>query len=84
MKDFHLDYHGEYISLPASTIAKDMGNPLGANFVRLGKFLSTANIIPLEIVEKAITQNTPEQFTEKNLEAVRKGYTNQHPPIISG
>ena len=52
-----------------------MGNPIGANFVMLGKFLSTTGIIPLKIVEEAIMQNTPEQFVLKNLEAVRKGYT---------
>ena len=75
VKDFHLDYPGEYISLSASTIAKEIGNLLGANFVMLGKLLSTIEIIPLKIVEEAIIQNTPEQFIKKNLEAVRKGYT---------
>jgi len=75
VKNFHLDYHGKYISLPASTIAKEIGNPLGANFVMLGKFLSISEIIPLKLVEEAIIQNTPEQFIEKNLDAVRKGNT---------
>ena len=75
VKDFHLDYHGEYTSLPATTIAKEMGSPLGANFVMLGKFLSTTKIIPLEKIEEAIKQNTPEAFIEKNIEAVKKGYT---------
>ena len=75
VKDFHLDYQGEYISLPASTIAKEIGSPLGANFVMLGKFLSTTEIIPLKMVEEAIIQSTPEPFIKKNLEAVKKGYT---------
>ena len=75
VKDFHLDYQGEYISMPASTIAKEMGSRLGANFVMLGKFLSTTGIIPLEKIEEAIKQNTPEPFIEKNIEAVKKGYT---------
>ena len=39
----------------------------------LGKFLSNTDIIPLEIVEKAIVQNTSKQFIEKNLDALRKG-----------
>ena len=73
VKDFHMNYQGEYISLSASTIAKEIGNPLGANFVMLGKFLSISDIIPLKIVEEAIIQNTPEQFIKKNLDAVRKG-----------
>jgi 2-oxoglutarate ferredoxin oxidoreductase subunit gamma len=73
--DFHMNYQGEYISMPASTIAKELGNPLGANFVMLGKFLSTSNIIPLTVVEEAIAKNTPEKFILKNLEAVRKGNT---------
>ena len=75
VKDFHKNYPGEFISLPASTIAKEIGNPLVANFVMLGKYLSISNIIPLKIIEEAIIQNTPEQFIQKNLEAVRKGNT---------
>ena len=74
VKDFHKYYEGKYISLPASTISKEMGNPLGANIVMLGKFLSASNIIPLKMVEEAIVQNIPEQFIEKNLEAIRKGH----------
>jgi len=75
VKDVKLDCQGKHISLCASKIAKEIGNPIGANFVMLGKFLSTVEIIQLKMVEKAITQNTPEQFVSKNLEAVRKGYT---------
>ena len=74
VKDFHLDYKKEYISMPASTIAKEIGNPLGANFVMLGKFLNNTKILPLKIVEEAIIQNVPEQFIKQNLAAVRKGY----------
>ncbi len=75
MNDFKLNYPGKIISLPASEIAKEIGNPIGANFVMLGKFLSTTQIIPLEIVEKAIKQNIPEKLIMKNLEAVRIGST---------
>ena len=73
VKEFNLNYHGEYISLPASTIAKEIGNPIGTNFVMLGKFLSISNIIPIKVVEDAITYNTPEKFLDKNLEALRRG-----------
>jgi len=75
VKDDKLDCQGKHISLCASGIAKEIGNPIGANFVMLGKFLSAIEIIQLKMIEKAITQNTPEQFVLKNLEAVRKGYT---------
>ena len=75
VKNLNNNYHGEYISLPATTIAKEAGNPLGANIVMLGKFLKTSNIIPLKVVEEAIIQNTPDQFLEKNLEAIKKGYS---------
>lgn len=75
VKDFHNYYQGEYISLPATTIAKEMDNPLGANIVMLGKFLSISNIIPLKVVEEAIIQNTPEKFLQKNLGAIKKGYS---------
>ena len=73
VKDFNLNYQGEYISLPASTISKEIGNPIGANFVMLGKFLSISDIIPLEVVEEAIKYNAPEKFLDKNLEAIRQG-----------
>jgi len=75
VKDFHMNYPGKYTSLSASTIAKEMGNPLGSNFVMLGKFLSNIDFLNLQTVEKAITQNTPEEFISKNLEALRKGYS---------
>jgi Pyruvate/2-oxoacid:ferredoxin oxidoreductase gamma subunit len=29
----------------------------------------------LKVVEEAIIQNTPDQFIEKNLEAIKKGYS---------
>ncbi|MCK5342312.1 MAG: 2-oxoacid:acceptor oxidoreductase family protein [Candidatus Heimdallarchaeota archaeon] len=73
VKDVKMDDQGKHISLHASRIAKEIGNPIGANFVILGKFLSTTKIIPFKIVEEAIIQNTPEQFIKKNLEAMRKG-----------
>lgn len=75
VKDFHMNFQRELISLAASTIAKEIGNPIGANFVMLGKFLSISNIIPLKIVEESIIQNTPEHLIKKNLEAIRKGFT---------
>ena len=83
VKDVKLNYQGKYISLCASRIAKEIGNPIGANFVMLGKFLSTTNIMPLKIVEEVIMRNTPEQFIKKNLEAVRKAYAIQTPNVLS-
>lgn len=75
VKDFNLNYQGEYITLPASTIAKEIGNPIGANFIMLGKLLSISNMFPLKVVEDAIIQNVPEKFIQKNLDALRKGNT---------
>jgi Pyruvate/2-oxoacid:ferredoxin oxidoreductase gamma subunit len=75
VKDDKLDCQGKHISLCVSGIAKEIGNPIGANFVMLGKFMSTVEIIQLKMIEKAIAHNTPEQFVSKNLEALRKGYT---------
>jgi 2-oxoglutarate ferredoxin oxidoreductase subunit gamma len=73
VKDIKLDCKENCISLSVSEITKKIGNPIGANFVMLGKFLSATDMIPLEIVEKAIIENTPKQSIEKNLEALRKG-----------
>jgi Pyruvate/2-oxoacid:ferredoxin oxidoreductase gamma subunit len=75
VKDVKLNCQGKYISLCASRIAKEIGNPIGANFVMLGKFLSITEIIPLKTVEEAILKNTPKELIKKNLDAVRKGNT---------
>jgi len=75
VKDIKMDSQENYISLPASKIAKEMGLTIGANFVMLGKFISISKIIPLKIVEEAMMQNISEQSIKKNLEALRKGYT---------
>ena len=74
VKDFNRNYHKNYISIPSSTISREIGNPLGANFVMLGKFLSYIRIIPLKTTEEAIKQITPAQFLKKSLEAFKKGY----------
>lgn len=75
VEDVKLQCSRKNISLPASEIARDIGNPVGANFVMLGKFLSSTEIMPLKLVEEAIIQNVPEQFIKQNLAALRKGYT---------
>jgi 2-oxoglutarate ferredoxin oxidoreductase subunit gamma len=74
VKDVKLDYKSRFISLPASTIAKELGYTIGANFVMLGKLISTTKIIPLKLVEEVIINNTPEKYINKNLEALKKGY----------
>jgi 2-oxoglutarate ferredoxin oxidoreductase subunit gamma len=63
----------QYILLPASEIAKKLRHPIGANFVMLGRFITTTRMFTLKMVEKAIKENTPEEFVEKNLEALKKG-----------
>lgn len=75
VKDVKMQSEIRYISLPASGIAKDIGSPLVANFVMLGKFLSTTEIIPLKIVEEAMIKNIPDQFIKQNLAAIKKGYS---------
>jgi 2-oxoglutarate ferredoxin oxidoreductase subunit gamma len=72
--DFDKNYKGEYFSLSASTIAKEIGNPIVANLVMLGKFMSITRILPLKIIEEAIKDITPEKFIMKSLEALKKGY----------
>jgi Pyruvate/2-oxoacid:ferredoxin oxidoreductase gamma subunit len=74
-KDVILQSSRNYIPIPASEIARDMGNSVGANFVMLGKFLSNTEIMSLKLVEEAIMQNVPKQFIKQNLAALRKGFT---------
>ena len=72
--DFDKNYKGKYVSLSASTVAKEIDNPIGANLVMLGKFISVTKIIPLKIIEKAIKEITPKKFIMKSIEALKKGH----------
>lgn len=58
--------------IPATQIAKDLGNPRTANVVLLGKFSSFLEIPP-ELWEESLMEHVPKRFQELNLQAFRTG-----------
>jgi indolepyruvate ferredoxin oxidoreductase beta subunit len=60
------------ITLPATQIARDLGDGRMANVVLLG-VLSTLLPIPLETWEKTLHMRIPKRYLDGNLEAFAKG-----------
>jgi indolepyruvate ferredoxin oxidoreductase beta subunit len=58
--------------IPAFNLASDLGNPILANTIILGK-LSSLLDIPEKIWESAIEENVPEKAKEINIKAFYKG-----------
>lgn len=60
-------------SIPAREIARRLGNPLVANFVSLGAYISITKVIPVELCEQALKERFSGQRQEMNLAALREG-----------
>ena len=60
-------------SVPAREIARHLGNPLVANFVSLGVYLSITKVVPVELCEQALKERFSGQRQELNLAALREG-----------
>jgi len=60
-------------SVPAREIARRLGNPLVANFVSLGAYISITKVIPVELCEQALKERFSGQRQELNLAALREG-----------
>jgi 2-oxoglutarate ferredoxin oxidoreductase subunit gamma len=66
----------DVISIPASDIATELGNPRMANVVLLGAFVETTGIVSLETVEAQLAAHISERhakWLEPNKEALHKG-----------
>jgi indolepyruvate ferredoxin oxidoreductase beta subunit len=65
---------GSVIAFDALTIAKETGNPRGANMVMLGALVGTGVLpFPAEIVRKVLPERIKEQFLESSLKAFDAG-----------
>lgn len=63
--------------IPATKIANDNGYAKLANMVILGKLIKETNVLPLDIVFKALEKNVPPHKAELldiNKDAIMKGY----------
>ena len=47
--------------IPATTMAQDLGNPRLTNMVMVGALLEAEEILPLEVVKKALEEHLPER-----------------------
>ncbi len=66
----------DVISIPASDMATEMGNPRMANVILLGAFIEKTGIVSLETVEAQLEAHISERhkkWLEPNKEALHKG-----------
>jgi 2-oxoglutarate ferredoxin oxidoreductase subunit gamma len=64
------------ILVPASEIAEKIGDKRLTNMVLLGALLANLDVLPVEALERAISQHTPvrhQRFVPGNLRAIREG-----------
>jgi len=61
-------------SIDAKGIARQMGNPRGANMVLLGYAIAKLSGFNPQIFEGTVASLSPASFSESNLEAFRSGY----------
>ncbi len=62
------------ISIPASEIAKDIGNAKAANMVLLGALSNLLPELDYDAVKRAVVKTVPKRYEENNLEALEAGY----------
>jgi 2-oxoglutarate ferredoxin oxidoreductase subunit gamma len=63
----------EIISIPAQTIAEEMGSKTIANMVLLGALVGKTKIVSMETLLKALKEHGKEKFYEANRKALEKG-----------
>ena len=64
------------VEVPANEIAKELGNPRGANMVALGAYLGATGAVSVEEVEKVIRETfaAKPKVVDVNIEALHRGY----------
>ena len=63
----------EVVRVPAMRTADELGNRMVANMVMLGALVARSRILPLEVLEKGLTDMVPEKSLEINTKAIRAG-----------
>jgi 2-oxoglutarate ferredoxin oxidoreductase subunit gamma len=64
------------VEVPANEIAKELGNPRGANMVALGAYLGATGSVSVEEVEKVIRETfaAKPKVIDVNIEALHRGH----------
>ncbi len=63
----------EFIGVPCTEIAEELGAKIVANIVMLGAFNAAGDLVPQDALEKAVESSVPPKFKELNLKALREG-----------
>jgi len=64
----------DYLSIPATRLAEEMGRKMIANIVMLGFFSSVTQAVSRKSVEEAVKDSVPKGTEEMNLNAFKKGW----------
>ncbi|MFW9994676.1 MAG: 2-oxoacid:acceptor oxidoreductase family protein [Candidatus Odinarchaeota archaeon] len=64
---------GKIYGCPATAIAEKLGIKIAANIVMLGFFAGKTDVLPAEIIEKAVLSSVPPKFKQLNEKAFRSG-----------
>ncbi|MFP4608107.1 MAG: 2-oxoacid:acceptor oxidoreductase family protein [Candidatus Natronoplasma sp.] len=71
--DLVTDVDHDYIGIPGTAIAEDLGAKIVANIVMLGAFNEAGDLVPQDSLEESVENSVPSRFKELNLEALREG-----------
>ncbi|MFW6143979.1 MAG: 2-oxoacid:acceptor oxidoreductase family protein [Candidatus Natronoplasma sp.] len=70
--DLVTDVDHDYIGIPGTAIAEDLGAKIVANIVMLGAFNEAGDLVPQDSLEESVENSVPSRFKELNLEALRE------------
>ena len=62
------------LSIPASSMAQELGRPVVANIIMMGFLASISNIVSCEALKKAILDSVPPGTEDFNMKAFELGY----------
>lgn len=63
----------DFIGIPGTEIAEELGAKIVANIVMLGAFNEAGELVPQDSLEESVENSVPSRFTELNLKALREG-----------
>ena len=64
----------DFLSVPATRLAEELGRKIVANIVMLGFFAAVTDVVPVEAMREAVRTSVPKGTEGLNLKAFDKGY----------
>ncbi len=71
--DLVTEVEHDYIGVPCTAIAEDIGAKIVANIVMLGAFNEAGDLVPHDSLEKSVEDSVPSKFKDLNLKALNRG-----------